>query len=360
MGRLVELRWNCQYCGTKDILGRYQACPNCGMKRDENFSAHLPDDIKSNYVPKEKEKTICRNPDWYCGYCNTFNSDSVTSCTSCGASRSESEYNYFTLRKHKRENRLNSEKESKEIKQEIKTSKKSFKPILAYSSIAIAIFFAVILTIWGIVALVTPKQVEMEVTKVSWFRSINIEKLKTVEESDWSLPNNARLKYTQDEIYTYKKIIDHYETKTREIKRERIVGYDTYYTYTDLGNGYAEEEEHEIPKYETYYETEEYKEPVYVQVPVYKTKYYYDIDKWVYERSIKTSGSDKSPYWGEFTLKSKEKEASRSENFKVEGILKEKRETDTYTISYEDWKKINVGDNIILKVPFLGTATLME
>lgn len=31
-------------------------------------------------------------------------------------------------------------------------------------------------------------------------------------------------------------------------------------------------------------------------------KYYYDIDRYVYERPVNTSGNDKEPYWGEVKL----------------------------------------------------------
>ena len=42
MGRIVEGRWNCQYCQTKEILGRHQSCPNCGRPRDKDFKPYLP------------------------------------------------------------------------------------------------------------------------------------------------------------------------------------------------------------------------------------------------------------------------------------------------------------------------------
>ena len=45
-----------------------------------------------------------------------------------------------------------------------------------------------------------------------------------------------------------------------------------------MGNGYFEEETISTPVYETYYETEEYQEPIYRDEPVYAMKYYYDID----------------------------------------------------------------------------------
>ena len=42
------------------------------------------------------------------------------------------------------------------------------------------------------------------------------------------------------------------------------------------------------------------REPVYRQDPVYATKYYYDIDKWVDTgNDYPSSGKDHKPYWNE-------------------------------------------------------------
>ena len=179
-----------------------------------------------------------------------------------------------------------------------KNSKNKFMNFVSSSSFKFIIIGLVLaLFTIGLIALVSPKKATMNVSGVSWSRTIDIEKYQTVNESDWSLPQNARLLYSNEEIHHYDTVLDHYETKSREVAKERITGYNTYYTYNDLGNGYFEEEEHSEPIYETYYETEYYDEPVYKEVAVYQTKYYYEIDKWLYERSVETSGNDKNPYW---------------------------------------------------------------
>ena len=61
--------------------------------------------------------------------------------------------------------------------------------------------------------------------------------------------------------------------------------------------------------------TETYQEPVYRDEPIYETKYYYEIDKWLHKEYIKTSGNDKEPVWGEYTLKDKERENGRTERY---------------------------------------------
>ena len=370
MGRIVEGRWKCPYCKTEDILGRYQICPNCGRQRDKDFKATLPKNIKDNYVPDEKAKKLNKNPDWMCSYCQSYNSDNYDTCTCCGASRAESDGNYFDIQKKKTINNdsktsTTTSTDDEAFNTEADTQKNTFQNLkstflsFASSSVFRYIIFGLIIALFttGFFVLTKPKEVTMSVTEVSWNRTIDVEKYQTVEESDWSLPSSARLLYTAQEIHHYDTILDHYETKSREVSKERITGYNTYYTYNDLGNGYFEEEEHSEPIYETYYETEYYEEPVYREEPVYQTKYYYEIDKWLYERSVKTSGKDKTPYWGNLNLDSDERESSKSQQYQITGIVNNKKKT--YLISLDDWKKIDVGKDFKLKV-FLDTAELIE
>lgn len=139
-------------------------------------------------------------------------------------------------------------------------------------------------------------------------RVISIEDYKTVEESGWSLPSNARLQNSNTEIRTYNKVFDHYETRTRQISEQVLDHYETRVTGTrDLGNGYFEEITTQVPIYRTEYRTETYQEPVYRNEPVYDTKYYYEIEKWVVTRSVKTSGNDKEATWGDVVLVGKER-----------------------------------------------------
>ena len=93
-----------------------------------------------------------------------------------------------------------------------------------------------------LVMLFTPKVMDVEVQDFSWNRGINVEELVTVEESDWSLPAGARLKYEQPEIKGYTQVLDHYETKTRTYTEQVLDHYEEYVSgYRDLGNGHFEE-----------------------------------------------------------------------------------------------------------------------
>lgn len=154
---------------------------------------------------------------------------------------------------------------------------------------------------------------------------------------------------------------DHYETRTREVARERLSHYEYSTTLIDMGNGYFEEETISTPVYETYYETEEYQEPIYRDEPVYAMKYYYDIDRYVYERSVNTSGNDKEPYWGEVKLNYDERVSKRNEEYKISGISDEKeKRTLEISVNFEKWNALENGQTVKVKIYKTGTATLVD
>lgn len=193
-----------------------------------------------------------------------------------------------------------------------------------------------------------PRAKEFTPETFSWVYDIDIESYETVEESDWSLPTGARLDYTEEEIHHYDKVVDHYETKTRTYTEQVPDGYDISYTYSDNGDGTFTEHEVKTPKYRTEYREEQYEEPVYKDVPVYQTKYYYKVDKWVYKRSVTTRGNDKNPYWGDVVLGHKEREGSHHETYHITGIVDDK--TVTYTCSKAIWEQLSKGNTYKIKV----------
>lgn len=217
------------------------------------------------------------------------------------------------------------------------------------------------LSIIGVVFLFTPKEANMEITDFSWSRSISIEQNRTFHESDWSVPAGGRITSQKMEFHHYQSVLDHYETRTREVARERLSHYEYSTTLRDMGNGYFEEETVSTPVYETYYETEEYQEAVYRDEPVYAMKYYYDIDRYVYERSVNTSGNDKEPYWGEVKLNYDERVSKRNEEYKISGISDEKeKRTLEISVNFEKWNVLEKGQTVKVKIYKTGTATLVD
>ena len=112
----------------------------------------------------------------------------------------------------------------------------------------------------------------------------------------------------------------------------------------------------------TYYTSEPYEaeeeRPVYRNEPVFDTKYYYEIDRYVPSRTVRSSGAEDEPYWGDVDLGPKEREGDRKETYSF--AFEDEGKTYVLETSYSNWKKIEKGGKVeLLKTP-LGRYTLKE
>lgn len=316
-----------------------------------------------NYVPEEATK-IDRRPDWLCDFCGSLNRANDVTCRSCGSPKEMAKKDYFENRREKEREKTekydNRQNHTLPISETTSTRKETLKSIFFSTpgkiTIGVTLTFLLIALLFF---LFRPKIETLEVTSFSWERSISIEEFKTVEENGWNLPAGANLLYTKQEIARYEKVLDHYETKTRMVTKEKIVRYDTKVEYKDLGNGYFEEKEKKVPVYEKYQEKEEYQTPVYKEVPIYQTKYYYEIDKWVYKETLKTNGKDKKPYDPKVSLSTNEREGSKVQKYFITG-QNDKGKQKTLSLSYQDWTKINLNENVTFKIHFDNQAEVVE
>lgn len=347
MSNIIEGFWDCPFCGTKGVQGSLRNCPHCGNPRGEDTKFYV--NKNSRKLSEEEAKKVSKKPDWMCSYCNTLNPDSSKTCKSCGAAKSDSKTDYFGLQQ-----KLAEKEKTLKAKEEEKKPKSATD--IATNIVAILIMGLIVLAVVSGIRMLIPKNQEMTVTKVSWERNIEVENLKTFSESDWSLPEGARLKHTETEIKEYDKVIDHYETKTKTVEKQVVDHYEEVSDgEEDLGNGYFKEKTKQVPVYKTVTEEQEYQDPVYKNVPVYAKKYYYDIDRWVKARDISSSGSDKNPVWGDVKLGEKEREGKKTEKYIAVFKNKKGKEQDV-TLDYGEWSKVEVGKNVKVKV-FLGNIT---
>ena len=327
MGKIVVGCWDCDYCGADRISGEIKICPHCGKPRGKDITFYMAG--PKNYVTDPDK--INKNPDWLCPYCNTLNPDDNKFCSACGAAREESEANYFENKEK--------EKERKEQQEALKPKEQDTSSRSAARS-RLPLFIGLFAALALLVFLLMPKTKGLHVDAKSWERSVKVERYQEVQDSSWDLPDGAWNISSREEVYTYNHILDHYETRTREVSEQVLDGYDTEVEYRDLGNGYYEEIEHQVPRYRTEYHTETYEEPVYVDVPVFAKKYYYSIMKWLYDRDEVTSGTDTEPYYAELALSDTERESGRSEQYWI--LSGDKR----YRISYDLWQQIKTGSDI--------------
>ena len=329
MGKIVVGCWDCDYCGADRISGEIKICPNCGKPRGKDVTFYMAG--PKNYV--EDPDKINKNPDWVCPYCQTLNPDDNKFCSACGSAREESDTNYFESKEKDREREEKREEDRRKAEGTDLAARASGRSRLPLILILLAIFGLMVFAFM-------PKTRKMHVDSRTWERSVSIERYQEVRESSWNLPDGAWDVTSRDEVYTYNHVLDHYETRTREVSEQVLDGYDTEIEYRDLGNGYYEEIEHQVPRYRTEYHTETYQEPVYVDIPVFAKKYYYSIMKWLYDRDEVTSGADNEPYYAELNLPDNERESGRSEQYWI--LSGDKR----YRVNYDLWKQIKTGSDI--------------
>lgn len=321
-GKIVEGVWNCSYCGADKIGGLQKYCPNCGHPQDKNTKFYMGP--AKRYLTEEEMKNVGTDPDWLCEYCGTLSNAKYQYCKNCGAERTSENKDYFEMQditdssdnantnyntEQILEDWINAtegpttllvddDKVSKtatniETLQIPKKTSINWLKLGKYIGIGALVVFAII----GLIHLFTPREYEAVIAEKTWERDVVIQEYRTVEESAWDrVPSGGRLLYTTEEIRSYNQVFSHYETKTRQVATQVFDGYDTYTYYTDNGNGTFTEHTSQTPRYHTEYVTETYQEPVYISVPVYDTKYHYEIERWVYDRTEESKGSNNEPY----------------------------------------------------------------
>ena len=367
-GRILEGVWDCTYCGTAKIRGSVYKCPRCGRQRDKDITFYLDD--KTNFVSEEKAKDISRNPDWLCSYCDGLNPDGDLICRNCGATKEDSEHNYFTNKakrlsaKQQFQTCSTSEKEivdKEKDEEKVSDAMERKTPWYKNKKILIGISASIlsVLMVLGLLFVFLPKMKTVTVQSFSWERITEVQEYKTVQESNWTLPAGGRLQYTAEEIRSYNHVIDHYETKTRTRTEQVLDHYETYVSgYRDLGNGHFQEILSQRPVYRTETITEQYQEPVYKNVPIYDTKYYYEIERWVHKENKTTRGNDQDPYWYTGKIRDNERLVNSTEAYQIL-VITEDGEEKTFSVSFDKWKSMSIGQMAKMWVHFNGTADLI-
>ena len=341
MARIIRGYWDCQYCGKKSIDGLVDTCPGCGRRKPKNTKYYMrsgpipTNDVLTDEELKDagisREECDGNHKDWVCDFCNSLNNWSDTTCRSCGSPKKEATKEYG-------QKELYENYASNVEVEPIRT-----KTYIPYIIGALLILLSVILLF--------PYNKTISVTGFAWERNVALEEYKTVEESDWEVPSGGRVYDEQSEIRSYQDVFDHYETRSVEKSREVFDHYDTYTSYSDNGNGTFTEHTSQSPVYRTEYYTETYEEPVYRKEPIYDTKYYYEIERWVHTDNYRSSGNDKNPYWNEEYLPLKENMRDTDKTEKYEVFYD--NGTDEIK-SYSDWNQMSVGDKLVQKRCLLG------
>jgi len=294
-----EGRWDCPTCGTTGLLGRDTKCGNCGATRPEGIKFYLPENAPA--VANAAQLAIANSgADWICNYCGSSNRVQAPACSDCGAPQGE---------KHQAVQSVNNA--TLETPTPVKPPTRKSRWQLGCLGLIGAL--VALLIFWF-----QPQQINATVTQTPWQRSIEIEQLTTLVESDWSIPAGGRLLSQQEEIHHYDQVLERYETRSRDVSEQVQVGSESYVCGTvDLGNGFFKDRMCDRPVYETRTRTETYEEPIYRDEPVYQPKYTYEIDRWLVNRTPQTSGNDHNPYWPQIVLGPQERQGAGQEIYTV-------------------------------------------
>lgn len=161
-----------------------------------------------------------------------------------------------------------------------------------------AIIIGLVLIVFAIICI--PRTYVITVDKVTWTSTVEISKLKTVDESGWSIPAGGRLRYSRREV------------------RE-----------------YDDDDE-----------------------PVYDTRYYYEIDRWCHERDVVESGTDKKTYYGIVVFGENEREDRRYMTYTID-CRTDKGKSKSFTVDEMDFRELHSGDHVKVKTQ-LGHVKKLE
>lgn len=171
-----------------------------------------------------------------------------------------------------------------------------------------------------------------EMTKIKelrWEATAERQEFKSCNESGWEIPEGAVVYKEQEEIKSYK--IVGYETKYRTEEYQEKIGY-----YRPTWR----------PRYETRTRTVAYKEAI--KEPIYATKYYYTIDKWVDKISIHlATGYDKDYDYEEYVCE--ENERVTEVKYKYLVVFRVDNREISYIVDKERWESLKVGQEITIE-----------
>ncbi len=342
-----EMLWDCSHCGTPKLLGiQHRHCPACGA----------PQDPEARYYPSEQDKVAIQDhayqgADRLCPACNTANAAAAQFCVGCGSpmdgsvkqavGRDEHQvadgegFAGETAKDAKADARARRDARVQAELGQGKPDKEGMSRGLKIGLIVGGI--GLVLVVLLLVLLFWKRETLIEVEGHTWERTIAVEVFKDVKDSAWcdQMPRKARRVTKKKEKRSTKKVQDGEEcTKKRKDNRDG-----------------------------TFKEVRECK-PKYREEPVYGQKCYFEVDKWVTDRTAKASGQSKDdePRWPEVSLsktgtcKGCEREGARSETYTLRFVDKKASEAHDCPVDREKWDQTEVGSKWTAEVGVVSTS----
>jgi hypothetical protein len=229
----------------------------------------------------------------------------------------------------------------------------------------LAILLATVLGTTGYAMFFKTYEVTLTVQDLDWERQVEVEEYRTLTREDWSVPGDGRVQRSYQAVHHYRDVYVRTDRKSRQVPVTKQTGtrteqYACGSTTVNNGNGTFSQSTtyctRSVPVYTTTYETEYYNEDIYRKEPVYRTKYVFEIDRWVTDHFEKAdTGAD--PYWPQPTgLADRQRVGDeRVETYEVDLIDEEKREF-TRELDFDQWLLLEVGETVAAKQTRRGSV----
>jgi hypothetical protein len=348
-----EGRWDCATCGAVGLLGRDLDCTQCGNPRPEGTRLYLPEDAPEVTEP-ERLAEAGAGADWACEHCGASARATDDCCPGCGAPRGTSptqEVATFAMADVPREGGEQERRANPPPPPPPPVRRRN--PWVVRGVIAMLVLLG-----W---CFFRPREITATLAEKSWERSLEVEAYRTVRESDWNVPSGGRTVNSFQAIRSYRQELDHYETRTRTVTEQVQTGTRTYTCgQKDLGNGYFEDQTCTEPEYESRSHEESYQEPIYRQIPIYDTKYEYDVDRWVTDTVLVAQGKADdpgdadAPAWPQPRLADRRREGERKEKYVL--VFHDNRDhTYQREVPLEQYQALRVGASTQIRVNNAGT-----
>ena len=344
-----EGRWDCPSCGSTGILGRHVSCSGCGTRRPEGVRFYLPEN-EPEVTDAARLAEANAGADWVCEHCDASARAGMTHCPGCGAERGTSpvqkthEYGMDQIpRSGEAEGRAPAGVRTlvsppKALKYQGR--RRGWKGPAALVAL-----------LGGLVWWNGPVEVQATVSAKDWARAVEVQEYRTVQEEDWSVPQGGRQTRSYRAIREYRQVLDHYETRSRQVSERVQTGTRTYTCGSrDNGNGYFEDVTCTEPEYETRYHTETYQDPVYRQEPVYDTRFAYEIERWLPDDTAWARGdAAKEPAWPAVEIEKNEREGGRLERY-ILHVTDEEGQAHDLEVSAQQFARYRAGQPVTLRM----------
>jgi hypothetical protein len=333
-------------CGRARNRGPDKYCGGCGAPRGADVRMYLPDDAREVTETAEMARAQA-GPDWTCAFCGGDNPGANTFCCGCGAGAKAGR------------SRL-----------QAAASPPSAPPPPAPKSgsklgigCLIATMAALLVAVAALYWFCRPRATVLTADAFHWERTVQMQQLRTFTEQAWEgeVPQGARVLRQERAVHHHDKVQtgtrEREETYTEEVK----TGTERVKTGTrDLGNGYFEDVYEDRPVYESVTRTRTVQEPVYKEVPVYKTRFTVNIDRWVDAQLLKAAGDDQAPKWPAFQTGPKDRDGPRTEKYTIRF-----RDTDGRKLTWEpkteaEWRTFRPGGRYPAKTNSFGIVEIQK